>query len=73
DLTAEVYYPAVMYHALRFNVKVNDKFTFYLGGDNIFDTQPKLFKNTFGSTGSAGGAAWDYIGRYFYGGVQVDF
>jgi outer membrane receptor protein involved in Fe transport len=73
DLTAEVYYPAVMYHALRFNVKVNDKFTFYLGGDNIFDTQPKLFKNTFGSTGSAGGSAWDYIGRYFYGGVQVDF
>ncbi|MEA3050051.1 MAG: hypothetical protein QOG84_1887 [Sphingomonadales bacterium] len=73
DLTAEIYYPAVMYHALRFNVKVNDKFTFYLGGDNIFDTMPKLFKNTFGSTGSAGGAAWDYIGRYFYGGVQVDF
>ncbi len=73
DITAEVYYPAVMYHALRLNVKVNDKFTFYLGGDNIFDTMPKLFKNTFGSTGSAGGAAWDYIGRYFYGGVQVDF
>jgi outer membrane receptor protein involved in Fe transport len=73
DLTAEIYYPAVMYHALRFNMKVNDKFTFYIGADNIFDTLPKLFKNAFGSTGSAGGAAWDFIGRKFYGGVQVDF
>jgi outer membrane receptor protein involved in Fe transport len=73
DLTAERYYPAVMYHALRLNMKVNDKFMFYLGADNIFDTLPKLFKNTFGSTGSAGGTAWDYVGRKFYGGVQVDF
>ncbi|MEA3004690.1 MAG: hypothetical protein QOH81_3478 [Sphingomonadales bacterium] len=73
DLTAEVYYPAVMYHALRFQVKVNDRFTWYVGGDNIFNTQPRLFKNTFGSTGTAGGTAWDYIGRYFYSGVQVDF
>jgi len=27
----------------------------------------------FGSTGSAGGSAWDYVGRYFYAGAVVDF
>jgi outer membrane receptor protein involved in Fe transport len=73
DLTSEVWYPAVMYHALRFQVKASNRFTFYLGADNILDSMPRLFKNTFGSTGTAGGAAWDYIGRYLYGGVQVDF
>jgi outer membrane receptor protein involved in Fe transport len=73
DLTAEVWYPDVMYHALRLNMKVNDRFQFYMGADNIFDAEPRLFRNTFGSTGTAGGSAWDYIGRYFYAGAQVDF
>ena len=73
DLTAEVYYPSVTYHALRLNTKVNDNFQFYMGVDNLFDSNPRLLRNTFGSTGSAGGSGYDYIGRYFYAGAQVDF
>lgn len=73
DLTAEVYYPDVLYHALRLSMKVNKQYNFYIGADNIFDTMPIQFRNTFGSTGTAGGSGFDYIGRYFYAGAQVDF
>lgn len=73
DLTAEVFYPDVLYHALRLSIKVNKQYNFYMGADNIFDTNPKIFRNTFGSTGTAGGSGFDYIGRYFYAGAQVDF
>jgi len=73
DSTAEVFYPSALYHAARLNMKVNDRHQFYIGVDNIFDYEPRLYRNTFGSTGSAGGSAYDYIGRYFYAGAQIDF
>jgi outer membrane receptor protein involved in Fe transport len=73
DLTAEVWYPAVMYHNVRLSYRVNQHFLFYGGADNVFDREPLILRNTFGSTGTAGGAAWDYIGRYFYAGATVDF
>ncbi|MEA3030387.1 MAG: hypothetical protein QOG13_1712 [Sphingomonadales bacterium] len=73
DLTAEVWYPDVLYHAARLSYRVNERFQFYMGVDNLFDTSPRILRNTFGSTGTAGGASWDYIGRYFYSGATVDF
>ncbi|HYD13825.1 MAG TPA: TonB-dependent receptor [Allosphingosinicella sp.] len=73
DLNSPIYYPDVLYHAVRLSYRVNERFQFYAGIDNVFDTDPRLFRNTFGSTGSAGGSAYDYIGRYFYAGAIVDF
>jgi len=72
DLTEEVWYPDVMYHAARLSMKVpqggKDKFIFYLGADNIFDTKPPL-----GLLGTAGGDPFDSIGRYLYAGATVNF
>jgi len=72
DLTQEVWYPAVLYHAARLDIKVpqggKDKFDFYIGMDNIFDSKPPL-----GLLGTAGGDPFDSIGRYVYAGATVDF
>jgi outer membrane receptor protein involved in Fe transport len=73
DLTAERFYPDMLYHAVRLSYRVNERFQFYGGVDNLFDADPTILRNTFGSTGTAGGTAWDYIGRYFYAGAIVDF
>jgi outer membrane receptor protein involved in Fe transport len=73
DLTAERFYPAQWYHAVRLSHRVNERFQFYAGIDNLFDNDPRILRNTFGSTGTAAGTAWDYIGRYFYAGAVVDF
>jgi len=63
----------MLYHAVRLSYRVNERFQFYAGIDNVFDADPRILRNTFGSTGSAAGTAWDYIGRYFYAGAVVDF
>lgn len=73
DLTEEEFYPDVLYHAARLSMKVpqggkNDKYTFYLGADNIFDTKPPL-----GLLGIAGGDPFDSIGRYLYAGATVNW
>ena len=68
DSTEQVYYPSVLYHALRVSMKIQKKFDFYLGADNIFDKKPPL-----GLLGTAGGDPYDSIGRYMYAGVTVDF
>jgi outer membrane receptor protein involved in Fe transport len=73
DLTAEVWYPDMLYHAVRLSYRVNERFQFYGGVDNLFDADPRILRNTFGSTGTAAGTAWDYVGRYFYAGAIVDF
>ena len=68
DSTAQVFYPAALYHALRLSMKIQKKFDFYIGADNIFDKKPPL-----GLLGTAGGDPYDSIGRYMYAGVTVDF
>jgi outer membrane receptor protein involved in Fe transport len=73
DLTAERWYPDQLYNAVRISYRVNERFQFYSGIDNIFDVNPTILRNTFGSTGTGAGTAWDYIGRYFYAGAIVDF
>ncbi len=73
DSTAERWYPDQLYNAVRVSYRVNERFQFYTGIDNVFDVNPTILRNTFGSTGTAGGTAWDYIGRYFYAGAIVDF
>ncbi len=72
DFTEEVFYPDVLYHAIRFSLNVpqggRDRMTFYIGADNIFDTEPPL-----GLLGTGGGDPFDAIGRYFYAGATIDF
>ncbi len=68
DSTGEVFYPDVLYHAARLNMRVNERFNFYLGIDNIFDTPPPL-----GLLSTGAGDPFDPIGRYFYAGATVDF
>ena len=68
DNTQEQYYPSVAYHALRLSAKVQKRFEFYAGVDNMFDTKPPL-----GLLGTAGGDPYDSIGRYFYAGAVIDF
>ncbi len=69
DLTKEVMYPSVFYHSMRMNLKMADnKFNFYVGMDNVFDTKPPL-----GLLGTAGGDPYDTTGRFFYAGFKASF
>ena len=68
DNTLEVFYPDVLYHAVRLNMRVDERFQFYGGVDNLFDTAPPL-----GLLGTGAADPFDPIGRYFYVGGQVDF
>ena len=71
DLTEERWYPDRLYHAARIDFRVpqggKNKFNFYVGVDNIFDSKPPL-----GLLGT-GVEPFDAIGRYFYGGATIDF
>lgn len=64
----EIFLPDVLYHAARLNYRVNDRFNFYMGVDNLFDTPPPR-----GLLGTGAGDPYDPIGRYFYAGATVDF
>ena len=68
DCVAEPYLPDVLYHAARLSVRVDERFSFYGGIDNIFDTPPPG-----GNLGTAAGDPYDPIGRYFYVGGTIDF
>jgi outer membrane receptor protein involved in Fe transport len=67
DATPRIYYPDILYHAARIAIKVDNRFTFYGGVDNIFDRQPPL-----GLIGTAAGEPFDSIGRYIYFGATVN-
>lgn len=71
DFTAQVWYPEVMYHAVRADFHAKQlgrrKVDFYVGMDNVFDTPPP-----FGLLGTGGGEPYSSIGRYIYGGVAID-
>ena len=67
-------YPAVFYHDLRFSWDIgkdsrNREINFYLGVDNVLDTDPP-----FGSTATgATSAIYSVRGRTFYTGVRARF
>ena len=72
DSTRQVYYPSVLYHAVRANFRLpasgQEKFNFFVGVDNVFDKKPPL-----GLIGTGGGDPFDSVGRYFYAGTSVSF
>lgn len=73
---AEIWkYPAVAYHAIRFQYDLKNEggfgkaFQFYAGIDNLFDKHPPL-----GSTGTGTGSAiYDIRGRNLYAGIRASF
>ena len=74
DFASVVWYPDVFYHNARFSYKVNNRYRFYLGVDNIFDRQPPYKTLGTALNAATGGISpWSDIGRYYYGGMQVDF
>jgi outer membrane receptor protein involved in Fe transport len=66
DNAQPIWYQDIFYHNAKLDLRANDQFTFYLGVDNLFDTKPPL-----GELGTAGGSAFDAIGRYYYAGVKI--
>lgn len=61
-------YPDTFYHAIRLGIRASEGFQFYMGVDNLFDTQPP-----FGLLGVGDGDPYDSVGRFFYAGATVDF
>ncbi|MDB5693754.1 MAG: TonB-dependent receptor [Alphaproteobacteria bacterium] len=68
DFADRIYYPDVFYHDIRVSLKVNNHYRFYLGVDNLFDRKPPL-----DLLGTETASPYSGIGRFFYGGAQVDF
>ena len=68
DLTAEIYYPSALYHAVKVTFDATKKFQFYVGVDNLFNKKPP-----FGLVGNEGGNPYDPFGWYMYAGAKVDF
>lgn len=69
DRFASEEYPSRLYHDLRIDWRVDDRFGFYMGVDNLTDEFPPA-----PLTGSGGGSGiYDNIGRYFYAGFNIDW
>jgi outer membrane receptor protein involved in Fe transport len=70
--------PGVFYHNVRLGITPNDRYTFYLGVDNVLDQKPPL-----GATGnlalvgsantSASTGIYENKGRYLYAGFNAKF
>lgn len=69
DQFPQVWYPSLVYQDIRLQMKVQDKFRFYFGVDNIFDKKPPF--NLLGT--GAGSSIYDATGRYFYAGIRAEF
>ncbi len=71
--------PSYFFHdaQLRFGAGENNRFEFYVGVDNVFDTQPPFLPGTPFSASPTGtetaADVYDPFGRRFYAGVQVRF
>ena len=68
DALPFVWYPDVMYHDLRMEIRPADRFKFYVGVDNVTDRLPP-----FDLQGNEGGNPFDPVGRFFYAGAEIKF
>jgi outer membrane receptor protein involved in Fe transport len=68
DFASQVYYQNIFYHDFRLDMKVDQRFNFYVGVDNAFDRLPPR-----DLLGNEGGNQYNPTGRFFYGGVEVNF
>lgn len=69
DQFPQIWYPSVVYQDIRLTMKTENKFSFYVGMDNIFDKKPPF--NLLGT--GAGSSIYDATGRYFYAGIRAEF
>lgn len=69
DAFPQVYYPSVTYSDIRASARIDDKHTFFLGVDNLFDELPPL--DLLGD--GAGSAIYPNMGRFFYAGFTASF
>lgn len=69
DAFPQVFYPAVTYSDLRGSARIDDKHSFFLGVDNLFDRLPPL--DLLGN--GAGDAIFPNQGRFFYAGFTASF
>ncbi|MCW3797052.1 TonB-dependent receptor [Sphingomonas sp. BN140010] len=63
------YYPRTFYHDARLAIDATKQFNFYLGVDNIFNTNPPLGLSGIGD----GSAIYTNRGRFFYAGAVAKF
>jgi outer membrane receptor protein involved in Fe transport len=68
DALPRIWYPEVMYHDARFEIRPADRFKFYVGVDNFLDRLPP-----FDLQGNEGGNPFDVVGRFFYAGAEIKF
>ncbi|MES2057569.1 MAG: TonB-dependent receptor [Pseudomonadota bacterium] len=68
-----VYYPKVIYHAVRASVDVDKRFTLYGGVDNLTDKKPPYGLLGVGGNASGNDGIYDNIGRFMYVGVSAKF
>jgi outer membrane receptor protein involved in Fe transport len=69
DWADRAFYQPIFYHDVRAAVDVTDRFSFYMGVDDITNRKPPL-----GQTGIGGGSAiYRNIGRFFYAGAVAKF
>ncbi|MFA7584819.1 MAG: TonB-dependent receptor [Novosphingobium sp.] len=66
DAAPRAWYPAHWHHDVRANLTVSERFSLYLGCDNLFDSRPPL-----DLLGIEGGAQYDGIGRFLYAGFRA--
>jgi outer membrane receptor protein involved in Fe transport len=68
DFASRVKYQNTFYHDFRLDMKVDKRFNFYVGVDNAFDRLPPR-----DLLGTEGGSPYNPVGRFFYGGAEVNF
>ncbi len=68
DFASRVKYQNIFYHDFRLDMEVDKRFNFYVGVDNAFDRLPPR-----DLLGTEGGSPYNPTGRFFYGGVEVNF
>lgn len=69
NINDRVWYPARIYHDVRFGVDVGPKYNFYMGVDNLTNVKPP-----YGLSGIGGGSSiYDAIGRFYYAGIKTNF
>lgn len=69
DATPFVYYPAATYSDIRGSLRIDDRHSFFLGVDNLFDRLPPY--DLLGD--GAGSAIFPNMGRFFYAGFSASF
>ena len=68
DTAPFAYYPEKFYNDFRLEIDATERFKFYVGVDNAFDTCPP-----FDLIGTEGGSLYDPTGRFFYSGFRATF